>query len=77
MPNDNGRIEELTAEIAQLRRELRAAMRFPDVNPRPVLWIGNSDIIAYANTAADKLLNAWRVEREEQAPDHVREIVAR
>ncbi len=40
-------------------------MRFPDVNPHPVLWIGNSDIIAYANTAADKLLNAWRVEREE------------
>ena len=73
MPNDNGRIEELTAEIAQLR----AARRFPDVNPHPVLWIGNSDIIAYANTAADKLLNAWRVEREEQAPDHVREIVAR
>ena len=77
MPNDNGRIEELTAAIAELPRELRAAMRFPDVNPHPVLWIGNSDIIAYANTAPDRLLNTWRVEREEQAADHGREIVAR
>ncbi len=71
---------ELEQEIIERKRaekEIENIAKFPAENPNPVLRIDNKGKILYSNENAALFLDAWKTKVTEQAPEHIKKLVAK
>lgn len=60
------------AQLAQLNEQLA---RFPEENTNPVMRVGVSGELLYANKSAAPITDCWAVDTGESVPEHIRDLV--
>ncbi|HEB12662.1 MAG TPA: PAS domain S-box protein, partial [Actinobacteria bacterium] len=73
-------LELIVDEITERKRteeQIEQLSRFPFENPAPVFRVGKDDKMIYANPASDPLLAEWGTAVDQEAPDFLRDLVAK